>query len=178
MIHMKQSVIVICGPDMTGKSQITAELSRRTGIPSFKASTEHDTFLSKQELFALQLRHADTRMVDFLKQTGHSVIFDRSFPCEFVYSRVLNRQTDCVALAKVDIAMAALGARVIVCHRSSYDGIVDDLDPSITGDKLRALDTEYKNFVKWTKCKTMMLNVDDEDLEREVNEVMQWLGTP
>src|ERR1044072_5761579 len=115
---MKQQIIVLCGPDRCGKTEIAKELSSRLGIPSFKASSEHETYLKQPNQFVYQLRYADVRMVDFLAQTGYSVIMDRAWPCERAYSQVMNRQTDPTALIRIDNAMAKLGARVVICYRS------------------------------------------------------------
>ena len=165
---------------MCGKTQIAKEVSRRTGIPYFKATSEHDTYLSskttKREAFLNQLRYADPRVFDVLKQTGHSIIFDRGFPCEWVYSKVMGRDTDLSMLQHMDEMWASIDARIVVCYRTSYLGIVDDLDPKITSHMLDALSSEYMEFARnYTKCKVHLLCVDDEDLDREVTEVMRFL---
>jgi hypothetical protein len=171
-----QQIIMVVGPDMCGKTEISTTLSKVLGIPRFKASTEHDTYLKGQSHFIQQLRYADPRMIDFLQQTGYSAIFDRAYPCEYAYARVLGRETDPVALATSDEWMAELGARVIICRRSSYAGIVDDIDPTTKEERLWALDDAYREFSEWTKCRTLVLNVDDENLQREIHDILQWMG--
>lgn len=176
----KQTIVFMVGPDMCGKSEISRELSHRTGVPSFKASTEHDSFLlsrsySKSDLFLNQLRYADPRVFDVLKQTGYSLIFDRGFPCEAAYSSVFGRTTDHDMLQIVDEQWASLGAVIVFCHRSSYKGIVDDIDPTIREQTLQRIHFAYLEYFKHTKCKVLMLNVDDEDLNREVNEITRFL---
>ena len=52
---MAQQVIMLVGPDRCGKTEIAKELSKRTGIPRFKASTEHDTYLNGLSGFLNQL---------------------------------------------------------------------------------------------------------------------------
>ena len=172
---MTQRIILFGGSDRCGKTEISQALARCLHVPVFKASTEHDTYLNQKDKFKLQLQYADTRMVDFLQQTGHSVIFDRSYVCEWCYSKVFNRETDEACLRHVDDEMAKMGARVIICRRSSYEGISDDIDPKLNGEILQQLDDAYVEFSKWTKCKTLLLNVDDENLERELNDIMEWL---
>lgn len=176
-----QRILVFVGPDRCGKTQIAQALSRVTGVPYFKATSEHDAYLSskvtKRELFLNQLRYADPRICDMLKQTGQSVIFDRGFPCEYVYSKVMDRETDTKMLMHLDQEWSNLGAQIIFCYRSSYLGIVDDIDPSITSHKLDALHAEYSDFLhRVTKCRSLSLCVDDEDLVREINDLMQGLG--
>lgn len=171
---MKQRIIFLVGPDRCGKTEIAKALSDAMDIPRFKASSEHDTYLNHQERFLQQLRNIEPRMTDFLRQTGHSVVFDRGYPCEFAYSQVLKRETDMKVLSAVDAAMAEMGAHVVVCRRSSYEGIVDDIDPTTKEERLQLLDNAYVDFSRWTKCRTLLLNVDDEDLKREVNDICAW----
>lgn len=175
-----QRLVFFVGPDMCGKTQIAQEVSRRMGVPYFKATSEHTSFLSTRvstsDQFLNQLRFADPRVLDILRQTGHSVVFDRGFPCEFAYSRVFGRETDLVMLRHVDEAYAALGAAVIFCQRSSYEGIHDDLDPSVGPELLNKLHAAYEEFTGWTKCRLLRLNVDDENLDREVRDVVQFVG--
>lgn len=177
---MKQQLIFFVGPDMCGKTEISKALSKATGIPYFKATSEHTSFLSsrvsKTDQFLNQLRFADPRVLDILRQTGHSVIFDRGFPCEYAYSRTMGRETDMVMLKHVDEAYAALGAIVVFCHRSSYAGIHDDLDPTVGPELLIKLHNEYYDFLtNVSRCKRLWLNVDDEDLNREVTEVLDFV---
>jgi deoxyadenosine/deoxycytidine kinase len=182
MIHQimtEQQIIFFCGPDRCGKTQIASALSDRIGVPYFKASSEHRSFLSRDEketLFLNQLHHADPRVLDLLSQTGHSVIFDRGFPCEWVYSQVFDRKTDVEFLSYMDEMWSKAGAKIVFCYRSSYEGIVDDIDPSINHAKLERIDSLYRRYLTdVTKCQHLMLNVDDEDLDREVSDVIKFI---
>lgn len=176
-----QQLVFVVGPDMCGKTQIAKELSRWLNAPYFKASSEHTSYLSskiaKNDQFLNQIRFADPRVIDLLRQTGHSVVFDRGFPCEYAYSKVMGRETDQLMLTHIDEEYAKLGAKVILCRRSSYEGIQDDLDPTIKQETLEILDYAYFEFLSWTKCENLVLNVDDEDLEREVKEIVTFIDT-
>lgn len=171
-----QRILFFVGPDMCGKTQIAQALSRVIDVPYFKATSEHASYLSGPNQFINQLRYADMRVFDMLKQTGHSVIFDRGYPCEFVYSKAFGRETDERVLALEDESYASLGAKVVICHRSSYEGIQDDLDSNIKESKLQELHNLYQEFAAWTKCDVLNLNVDDEELEREVADVLKFIG--
>lgn len=172
----QQRILQIVGPDMTGKTEIAKELSRVLSIPYFKASTEHATFLNQQDLFINQLIYADPRTADILSQTKASIIFDRGYPCEYAYSSVLKRKTDLDALKKVDELYSKLGTKIIVCYRSSYDGVTDDLDKSINSSILTQLELEYRRWAQQSLCDVLFLNVDDKNLKREINEILDWLG--
>jgi hypothetical protein len=175
----RQVILFFVGPDMCGKTNIAHEVAKCVGVPYFKASSEHDSYLSskvtRREAFLNQLRYADPRVFDVLKQTGYSLIFDRGFPCEAVYSKVMGRETDHVMLQHMDEMWASIDARVILCHRSSYADIVDDLDSNIRENTLQRLHDAYFEWAASSKCKVHKLNVDDEDLKREVLEVVEFI---
>lgn len=173
---MKQQIILIVGPDRAGKSNIAAALSNILDISVFKASNEHAVFLSDQKRFINELRFADPRMIDILKQTGLSLILDRSYVCEKVYSEYFGRETDVGMLRYVDDEFAKLGAKIIICTRKSFDGIVDDLDSDLDSKALTIISSLYQHFAKWTNCETYTLFVDDEDLNRETNEILKFLN--
>jgi deoxyadenosine/deoxycytidine kinase len=176
---MNQDLVFFVGPDMTGKTQIAQATAAELQVPYFKATSEHTSFLSMRvstsDQFLNQLRFADPRVLDMLRQTGHSVVFDRGFPCEYAYSKVFCRETDVVMLRHLDEEYAKLGACVIFCHRSSYEGLRDDLDSSIGHELLSELHAAYEDFVSWSKCSVLRLNVDDEDLNREVTDVVDFV---
>lgn len=169
---MKKRNIFICGPDMCGKTQIAKELSRRINVPYFKPSDERLTFLNNQENFINHLRFSDPRMVDFLSQTGHRAIFDRGFPCEWVYSKYFDRQTDMDALRYIDSSHSRMETLVVITYRSSYQGITDDLDSRISSGELEKIERLYRDFSGWTGCETFFLNVDSENLDEEVNSII------
>ena len=66
---MDQKIIIFCGADMTGKTEISRALSKKLNIPYFKASTEKNNFKKSPEFFINEMRYADPRMTDMLKQT-------------------------------------------------------------------------------------------------------------
>jgi len=174
---MKNHVLLACeGVDMTGKTQIAAELSRRTGVPVFKNSGEWFTDLRDPSYFKNLLVYGATFLADFMQQTGVSVIMDRNYASEWVYSRHFGRETDSEVLRKIDEKFAASGGKIVICRRKSYNGIRDDLHDYIDSDTLTRLDSLYEEFTSWTSCPTLTVWVDDENLEREVKEIAEWLA--
>jgi hypothetical protein len=171
----KQQILFVVGPDMCGKTNIAKAIVAETGFAYFKASSEHGTYLKSKNRFIDQLRHADPRTADFMKQTGINVVMDRGFPCEYAYSKVLGRRTDQKMIKAMDEAYAEMGAKILFCHRSSYDEIVDDLDPRLSAVTLQLIHFAYEEFLKSSKCKVHLMNVDDEDLKREVDEAIGFM---
>jgi len=176
MNNPKQHVIMFIGVDMCGKTNIAQELSRLTGIPYFKASEERLTFLTNQDKFLMDTRYADPRIADFLLQTGHNVIFDRGYPCEWVYSKFFERKTDEDVLKHIDSIHSTIGTKMIIPYRSSYDNVVDDIDPRLAGERLVKIENLYRDFSRWTGCQCFFLNVDSENLEKEISELNQFLN--
>ncbi len=169
----KQKIILMEGPDRTGKTNIAQELSRRIYVPYFKNSDEVRNFLDPKDYYVNILRYADPYFISYLRQTKNSVIIDRHYPSEWVYSRVFSRKTDMEALRRTDEAMASLDAKIIICFRNDYTDRHDDHFPEIiTDNKLKLLHEGYAQFCSWTKCETHWINVDDENLDREVNEIL------
>ena len=168
-------LIALEGPDMGGKTQIAAELSRQLGIPVFKNSGEWFTDLRDPSYFKNLLKYGATFLADFLCQTRASAIMDRNYASEWVYSRYFDRETDDAVLRKVDEKFAEAGGKIVICRRKSYNGIRDDLHSYIDSHELKGLDSLYQEFEKWTKCEVLTVWVDDENLERETLEIREWL---
>ncbi len=173
---VKNQLVLLCGgPDRCGKTNILKELEKRLGVPYFKASNERQNFVSGQDRFLNELRYAGPRVTDMLYQTGMSILIDRDYMCEWVYSQFFGRETDMHVLRAMDNDYNKMGAKILICTRKSFAGIHDDLDPRLDEVALQRLSELYAAFTKWTKCSTHTLYVDDEDLEREVAEVMTFL---
>lgn len=171
-----QQIIFFVGPDKTGKTNIAKALAQRLNIAYFKASSEHNSFANKRELFLNQLRYADMRVFDLIKQTNLSVIFDRGYPCEYVYSAVTNRETDHKMLRLEDDSYASLDAKIIFCYRTTYENLCDDIDPSINSEKLQELSDAYARFIsEFTRCRTLKLCVDSENLEQQISTITKFL---
>jgi thymidylate kinase len=169
-------LIALEGPDMGGKTQIAAELSRQLGVPVFKNSGDWFTDLREPSYFKNLLKYGATFLADFLCQTRANAIMDRNYASEWVYSKYFNRETDDVVLRKVDEKFAEAGGKIVICRRKSYNGIRDDLHDYVDADALKGIDALYEEFTQWTRCETVTIWVDDENLEREITEITRWLA--
>ena len=168
--------IAFIGPDMTGKSNIAAELSSQTGIPVFKNSGEWQTQLDSSDYFLNLLRFGGPFLMDFMKQTDASVILDRFYPCELVYSEAFNRETDTAAISWMDDNFAKAGGKFVVCVRKNYEGLVDDQYPDdLPTDMLYLLDKLYRSFAETTACECLILETDDRDLNKQIKRIKMFL---
>ena len=168
---MKQKIIIFDGPDMCGKTEMACKLSDIYNVPYFKKKNEWEFFEKDPSYFKNALTYGDPYFASYLEQTKASVIMDRWYPSEWVYSRVFNRGTNDEVLERVDSMIAALGGKIIIPFRTSYEGLVDMFE-SVTPEKMQEIEGVYREFAKWTKCPVLFLNVDDENLQREINEIV------
>lgn len=175
MKNNENIIVFLSGPDRCGKTEITKELSKRLGLPRYKASTEHAGFLNDHDRFIHDIRYSCPARLDLLQQMGTGVIYDRGYPCEWVYSRFFGRQTDDNAITWLDEQYSLMNARIIIPLRRSYAGIVDDLNPEINETSLQRISDLYEEFIKISKCNVKKIYVDDEDLDREIREIIGFI---
>jgi thymidylate kinase len=164
------------GPDMCGKTEIARELSRQLGVNVYKNSGEWTTDLKSPDYFKNLLVFGGTFLIDFISQVRPQAILDRYYPSEWVYSRLFDRETDNDILRRIDEKFAESGGKIVLFRRKSYNGIQDDLHSYIDEKLLMRLDALYEDFSKWTTCPVLTVWVDDEDLNREVSEIREWLN--
>ena len=169
-------MIAMEGPDRCGKTEISKAIAKTLNHSYFKNSGEWAEKLTSESYFKNVTTYGAPLMTELLCQVRPQIILDRYYPSEWVYSRVFNRGTNDAVLTKVDQLFADAGGRIILCRRKSYTGLKDDLHEYVDEIVLRQLDEKYAEFSEWTKCPVMTLWVDDEDLDRELKDVLQWLS--
>lgn len=174
----RQHVIIFDGPDMCGKTNIAQELAYKTGITYFKNNLERDAFVSEPQYFSNASKYVDTYMSNFLYLTKISVIFDRNYPSEYVYPVVFNRQRNLDVLRHIDEIHAKIGTVIVIPYRTSFANIIDDVHNNITETLLKQIDDLYIEFCDWTRCRTYRLCVDDQNLNREVNDIINFIKGP
>lgn len=175
MIEMvEQTVIIAEGPDRCGKTNIATELAHRIGVPYFKNKAEHQYFLKDPDYFIHAIRYVDTYFTSYLETTGASIILDRAWPSEWVYSQALGRKTDMAVLRDLDARHAALGTKLVIAHRTDYGGVRDEYQ--VVNDNIRRIHDLYMELASWTQCRCLLLNVDDENLEREISDIRRFVN--
>jgi hypothetical protein len=173
---LNEQVVIFEGPDMTGKTNIAIELSRKLKLGYFKNSNELSSFNKEPDYFKNVLKYGVPYLVDYITQTSSGGIFDRQYPTEWVYSKAFKRDTCETSLRTADNMFADLGAKIIICRRTDYENIFDDRFPdSLNPKKLKEIDSLYCEFSKWTNCETYDLIVDDYNIERELYESMRFI---
>lgn len=168
----KQTIVILEGADMTGKTQIGQALAQELGVTYWKCDREWTAFKGDPAYFRNTVRYGDEYFLSYLRASGASVVKDRGYPSEWVYARVMGRDRDDGAVWHADAMYASLGAVIVLCRRSSYMGVSDDLFPGELGpERLAQIDSLYGEFARLSQCRIIMLNVDDQDLCRELSEI-------
>lgn len=165
-----QKIMIMEGPDGTGKTNIGYAISQILKVPYFRMGSQHDNWRKGRFKDALELDQ--TYLVELLRQTRYDLLIDRAYPSEWVYSRVFERETNMKVLTEIDQAFAKMGAYIIVTLRRDYGkGPADDLIPSRL---LPRLHEAYLDFVRWTKCSVVTIYVDDFEgrLDRQLPAIM------
>jgi len=169
-----QKIVIFDSPDGTGKTNIAVALAAKLGIPYFKMNTEHENW--RKGKFKEALEFDQTYLLQFLKQTRYSVVIDRAYLAEWVYSYVFHRETNLDLIRKIDDEYARLGACIVIPVREDYSNSRhDDL---VGKEMLPKLHEKYMEFRDFTKCSTVTLYVDSykENLNDELNVLMPELN--
>jgi thymidylate kinase len=165
---MDQKIIILEGCDGTGKTEIGKELSRILNIPYFKNNKEHIHFFDEN---ITKYRFLDQLYIyEFLKQTKYSVIIDRAFPSDIVYTNVFRPNKELInTLYDIDEKFSNLNTIIIYCYKQNH--FIDD--EIIDSSKYLSITNEYEKYLLYTKCRVINLNTTDENLNREINEILE-----
>ena len=147
---------------MAGKTHIGAALSKKLNLPIVKINRSEKWFDP-----LIDLLYAGETHTQIAEQTGMSVIYDRLYPSEYAYSRAYNRATSHDKIMSMDERYAKMGALIVVCYKDPKAYQKDDKE-IIDVSKYETLTAWYKEFKKITKCKYLMLDTTDENLEAQL----------
>lgn len=173
-INTKQKIIIFEGHDNSGKTILSTELSEALGIPRFKFSSCHSHFATKYD-FLLRTYYDQSMFIEFLEQTGYSIILDRSYPSEYVYGRVFNRPVDDKFILELDERYSQLNTTIIICDkRDAFKGYKEDEVVDVCN--LVVIKKTYKQFFKLTKCNTIFLDTTKQNLYGDIKTIIKFLG--
>ncbi len=167
---MKQQLIIFEGPDLCGKTNIAEEVSKRLNIPVYKSGREHDLFHDKDSQY-LTLKYGNFEMIKILETTSTSIMFDRFFPSEWVYSQVYDRTRDLDLVLEYDKYWSSLGGKIIWLDKPEMDG-EDELIESSRYNEIRQ---KYKQYMTMTNCRVLRLDTTDRDLEAQVSKICNFI---
>lgn len=164
-----QRVLILEGPDGTGKTSIANRMSTDFGIPYFKFNGEHHYW--RNNSFKTALEFDQPMMLQYLQQTKSDLIWDRAWPSEWVYSHVFERETNLELLKQLDAEYAKMGIWIIITMRKSYSAVKPD--EVIPHNKLVQIHDAYDLFCDWSTCSTLRIYVDtfDNDVSKQIEAI-------
>ena len=168
-----QQVIIFDGPDGCGKTNIAQALSSAMNIPYFKNADEHKYFRSDPKYFINAIRYVDTYFTSYLESAGASVILDRAWPSEWIYSKAMRRETDELILRDLDVRHANLNTIIISPFRTNYENIDEQYDE--IRRRILEIDRLYESFAEWSRCHVLRMNVDSEDLHHQLRIILDFI---
>ena len=161
-------LIIFDGPDGCGKTTIAKEFVRQhPEISYFKNTSEHNTIKTHTHE-QLKLIHSVQieLFLSMIKQINCSVLADRSYPSEIVYSRCF-RTIDEDYAKKIDEEHAKIGVKLVFFIKEDHL-LNDDEDKLFDNDSLRCIKQGFLQFAKETKCQNIIINTSDENLQKQI----------
>src|SRR3990167_9124961 len=154
----KQKIIIFDGCDRTGKTTISKALSEKLNIPLFKRID-----INKNYDYLIDIIYCGEFYTQLLEQTKYSIIFDRLYPSELVYSHVLNRLSSFEKIIDIDSRFAKMGAKIIITYKDKDKFIKDKIIPK---ELFLEINNKFIKFSKMSACNILLLNTSDENLEK------------
>lgn len=107
-------------------------------------------------------------MIEQINVNG--IVLDRSIPCHYAYSKVLNRNFDESRLFEFDKKFKDLGAKIILCYKTKYENFEDEF---VSQDIQPKVLEYYEDYLTRTSMKFVKVNMDSIDLSIELAQVLQ-----
>lgn len=183
--NSKQYILHFTGHDLAGKTSIAKELSKQIEIPYFRNPNNKNYFNQKNDFLnpVEYAKHSNTLLhaeggleINFLNQTGYSIIRDRSYICEMVYSVVYNRVTDLDFIRLLHESYCSIpGFFIIFCFKEFFNKKFED--DCVKEDEIEQLKTIYKAQISLLthQEKIMWLDTTDEDLDLQILKIKDFI---
>lgn len=161
-------IIIFEGVDNCGKTTIAQEFCKRH--PEFNYFK-----VKKEQMYVRELSPEDiTKMhaielnffYELASQVNMNIVFDRFYPSEYAYGKTF-RNINGDEILRMDEKFAKLGTKIVMCIKPT-EKFEDDL---FNKEQLIRVSYNYSEFAEKTKCEILVLETDDEDIGREINEI-------
>lgn len=164
-------IIIFEGFEKVGKTTIAKKLASEISVPYFKNPNElQNTLFEKEQIdFEVQTKHDWRYMIEFLKQTKNSAIFDRSFISEFAYGKIFrskNYEKNNVEkfIKHYDDELGKINSFLIYCFKNHNNEEDDIINKSFATN----IDCLYRQYIEQTKIRTIIINTEDHNIERQI----------
>lgn len=166
---MKQTIIILIGHDTSGKSHISKALSEKLNLPIWKMATPKkfwDPIIAQ--------RYSQEVITQMCEQLKNSVIFDRGFPCDWMYAKLFNRHYDFEKALETDVRFSKMNTLIVLCYKNKINQQYDEEDKDFVNiedyDKMTQL---YLTFLQNSLCKHITINTSDENLEEQLETIIK-----
>ena len=167
--------LIIEGHDGAGKTSLSKALSAKLDVPLYKCSKERTRMhLANNGANAKLniLRFGIREQLDLIQQCNISVIYDRFFPSEWVYSHILERQTSDELVFEYDEWWSELSGKIIFL----YKDFVEEQDELIQSSLLDSIKNRYVEYSKLKQCKFLFLNTTDKNVDNQLTKIISFLN--
>lgn len=159
---MKMFVLLFEGSEKVGKTTLARKLSKFIGVSYFKScppSTQEVTGNYEDIAF-----NNIKLIYDLLKTTQTPLIIDRLLASQFVYGTVMRGKTDVRKIKMYDKLFARqLNAVIVYCECNLKNNERRfKKEKIIAFDKVDKLKEKFHEYLKFTKCKKIIVNTDKE----------------
>jgi len=168
----KQTVLIFEGHDQSGKTTIAKAMSAELSIPYFKIERV-DRWWDPE----INVKYTTSALTDFIRQTNANVILDRWHLSDYMYGMLFKRSVDSGRIFEIDRVLAKMNASIVICYKDpeKYQADPKDSEYVAAKDYERMTDI-YKTLIKWSNCKTLLLNTSDENLKGQIDRIKQHIA--
>lgn len=174
MAKEKQTVIHFIGHDNSGKSSIAKALSHELRIPYFcnphnaqyHSGNNNISYLHAEGLLEFHL----------LSECGFSLIRDRNYICEIVYSAMYNRETDIEFIHSLHKAYCTFpNFSIIYCYKEQFREKFED--EYVKEEEIFGLKALYGAAIKLLphQEKVLWLDTTNEDLGHQIKTIKEFI---
>jgi len=151
----RQTILLVESTDDKLKTNIALQLANRFRIPYFKNYAQRD--IDFENSFVKIYGH--TCILQFLEQTGYSVVLDSSYPKEYAQARASNLPVDYNNLAEIDRRFSKLNAHVLILAQNTY--LLED--------------SKYPEFAAFSKCKSNLIMIENKSQGQIFEEALEFI---
>jgi thymidylate kinase len=168
----KQTIIVLEGHDKSGKTHIAAALSAELNIPSFKAIRSRFWWGPIVKIIYLV-----ECIMQFIEQSGTSIILDRWIPSDYVYSKLFDRDISYRKIWEIDERLSKLNTTIVFCYKKDEKFIHDVEDEMfINESQYRKMTELYRDYSHQSKVKNILfLDTSDENLVEQLKTIKSYI---
>jgi len=170
---MDKEIIIFAGADKSGKTTLAKMLAEKLNIDYYKKNKQcglfHDNIASYHSLM-----YDNDILLDIIKQKKTGIILDRSFICEYSYSKTYNRHTNFIKIKELDEQFYKLNAKIIFCYNSNYK--FNFTDECVNVNDVDSINNHYLYYLQYeTNMKNFILDISKNSIEENLIQIIKFI---